>query len=151
MCIWLIYMAVFGATETFAQDVEHRLAREILDTAGVKGGLVVHLGCGDGELTAALRAGEAYLVHGLDTDAENVDAARRHVRSLGLYGKVSIDRFEGLRLPYADNLVNLVVVQDSSSVPTDELKAGLDHCDPAAPSGSSSLTNSHCWVWPSAK
>ena len=31
-------------------------ARQILDAAGVKGGLVVHLGCGDGALTAALRA-----------------------------------------------------------------------------------------------
>ena len=31
-------------------------AKTILDAAGVKGGLVVHLGCGDGKLTAALRA-----------------------------------------------------------------------------------------------
>ena len=33
-----------------------------------RGGLVVHLGCGDGKLTAALRTGDAYLVHGLDVD-----------------------------------------------------------------------------------
>ncbi|MEA3225187.1 MAG: hypothetical protein U9Q07_04490 [Planctomycetota bacterium] len=31
-------------------------AGRILAETGVKGGLVVHLGCGDGKLTAALRA-----------------------------------------------------------------------------------------------
>ena len=32
-------------------------ARKILEAAGVQGGLIVHVGCGDGKLTAALRAG----------------------------------------------------------------------------------------------
>jgi len=35
----------------------------------------VHLGCGDGRLATALRAGEAYVVHGLDRDAGHVAAA----------------------------------------------------------------------------
>ncbi|MBM3889507.1 MAG: hypothetical protein FJ388_10315, partial [Verrucomicrobia bacterium] len=30
-------------------------ASQILETAGIKGGLIVHVGCGDGKLTAALR------------------------------------------------------------------------------------------------
>ena len=34
-----------------------QIAKEILDASGVTGGLVVHIGCGDGKLTAALRAG----------------------------------------------------------------------------------------------
>ena len=33
-------------------------AKAILDATGVKGGIVVHLGCGDGKLTAALRAND---------------------------------------------------------------------------------------------
>jgi len=96
-------------------------AREILQAAGVRGGLVVHLGCGDGKLTAALRAGEAYLVHGLDRDAADVQAARKHVRALGVYGKVSVDRLTGTRLPYVENLVNLVVAEDLSGVGMDEV------------------------------
>ncbi|MHC4332071.1 MAG: hypothetical protein ACYSWW_28575 [Planctomycetota bacterium] len=44
-----------------------RKARRILDAAGVKGGLIVHIGCSDGKLTAALRDGDSYLVHGLAT------------------------------------------------------------------------------------
>ncbi len=95
--------------------------QKILEATGVRGGLVVHVGCGDGKLTAALRAGDGYLVHGLDTDAKNVAAARQHVQSLGLYGKVSVEQWSGERLPYADNLVNLIVVRGPSSVARDEL------------------------------
>jgi len=78
-------------------------AEEILAAAGVQGGLVVHLGCGDGTLTAALHASDSYLVHGLDADAASVAKARAHIRSLGLYGPVSVDLWAGApRLPYAE-------------------------------------------------
>jgi outer membrane protein assembly factor BamB len=96
-------------------------AKDVLKASGIKGGLIVHLGCGDGKLTAALHAGDAYLVHGLDTDAENVQRAREHIRSLGLYGPVAVEGFSGERLPYVDNLVNLVVAEDLGGVSTDEV------------------------------
>ena len=96
-------------------------ARQILDATGVKGGLIVHVGCGDGTLTGALRAGDGFLVHGLDADAGNVAAARAKVRSQGLYGPVSIDQLRGGKLPYADNLVNLVVAKDLGGVSMDEV------------------------------
>jgi outer membrane protein assembly factor BamB len=89
-------------------------AARILAAAEFKGGLIVHVGCGDGKLTAALHAGDACLVHGLDADAANVQAARAHIRSLGLYGPVSVEQWaDAARLPYADNLVNLLVISDS--------------------------------------
>jgi len=91
-------------------------AREILDAAGVQGGLIVHLGCGDGRLTAALRRGPAYVVHGLDADASDIQDARRFIRSSGSYGPVSIERWDAPRLPYGDNLVNLVVVEEPGEV-----------------------------------
>ena len=96
-------------------------AAQILDTTGVQGGLVVHLDCGDGKLTAALRAADRYLVHGLDTNPENVEKARQHIRSLGLCGNVSVDTFDGKRLPYAQNLVNLLVAGDLAGVPMSEV------------------------------
>lgn len=103
-----------------AQSPELGLAQQVLDAAGVKGGLVVHLGCRDGKLTAALWASERYVVHGLDTDATAVDRARRHIQSLGLYGPVSVDTFDGQHLPYADNLVNLLVAEDIGKVSWEE-------------------------------
>lgn len=96
-----------------AQDV-----RQILETSGVKGGLIVHLGCGDGKLTAALRANDSFIVHGLDKD---VTTARQHIQSLGLYGLVSVENWSGGALPYADNLVNLIVADKLDSVSMDEV------------------------------
>ena len=96
-------------------------AEDILKASGIKGGLVVQLGCGDGKLTAALGAGDCFIVQGLDTDPTNVDTARAHVRSLGLGGTVSADGFDGRQLPYVDSLVNLVVAEDLGNVATSEV------------------------------
>ena len=100
-------------------------AREILKGAGVQGGLIVHVGCGDGKLTAALRANERYLVHGLTADADEVGPAREHIGSLGVYGPVSVDRFDGKRLPYVRETVNLVVASALGGVATDEVRRVL--------------------------
>jgi outer membrane protein assembly factor BamB len=96
-------------------------ARAILDATGVRGGLVVHLGCGDGRLTAALHASDAYLVQGLDADPARVAKARAHVRAGGLYGPVTVNPLAGGRLPYAPDLVTLVVADDLGRVPMDEV------------------------------
>jgi len=100
---------------------EAATARSILEAAGVKGGLIVHLSCGDGRLTAALQAGDRFLVHGLDADPNQVEAARKHLQSLGVYGQVSVQHWADDRLPYVDNFVNLVVVSGPSSVARAEL------------------------------
>ncbi len=85
-------------------------AQKILKDTGITGGVIVHLGCGDGQLTAALRAGDSFLVHGLDADARNVQKSREHIQSLGLYGRVSVEQWSGESLPYIDNLAKLIVV-----------------------------------------
>ncbi len=105
--------------ETASPHVE--LAKSIVEATGTRGGLVVHVGCGDGTLTAALRRSDAYLVHGLERSEANVEAARKHVESLGLYGKVSINRWEGKRLPCIDNLVNLLVVEEGLEPAQEEI------------------------------
>jgi len=107
---------LFLATAGAAADEAARQAREILDATGVRGGLVVHVGCGDGKLTAALRANDRFLVHGLNGDAANLAAARQHIRTLGVYGKVSVARWAGKSLPYADDMVNLLVAGDPKAV-----------------------------------
>ncbi|MFP4056783.1 MAG: methyltransferase domain-containing protein, partial [Candidatus Brocadiia bacterium] len=96
-------------------------AAAILAASGVRGGLVVHLGCGDGKLTAALRVNDSYIVHGLDADLGNVSKAREHIREAGLCGPVSVERFSGRVLPYTDNLVNLLVAEDLGDVPMAEV------------------------------
>ena len=111
-----VLVAVVLCMSACTLQAESDLARQILQTSGVKGGLVVHIGCGDGKLTTALRANDSYLVHGLDTDAKNVEKAREDIRSRGLYGSVSVDTFDGKHLPYVENLVNLVVAEKLDGV-----------------------------------
>jgi outer membrane protein assembly factor BamB len=96
-------------------------ASEILDLTGVQGGIVVHLGCSDGTLTAALRANDRYTVHGLETDPAKVAQARKFIHEQGVYGPVSVEGHSGSLLPYSDNLVNLVVVQDAGKVAMEEI------------------------------
>ncbi len=96
-------------------------AQDIINATGVKGGLIVHVGCGDGRLTAALHLNDSYVIHGLDSSADNVAKAREHIRSLGLYGDVSVASWRGKWLPYADNLVNLLVAEDASDVSMQEV------------------------------
>ena len=74
-------------------------------------GLCVHVGCGNGRLTAMFARSGRVLVHGLDADAGAVADARAFVRSQGLYGQVCIEQLSSKRLPYAENLVNMVVAE----------------------------------------
>ncbi len=119
--VFLLCLSCIVSVVTAQPMVSEQQARRILDATNIKGGLIVHIGCGDGKLTAALHAGDSYLVHGLDTDAQAVRTAREHIRKLGIYGPVSVDTFDGKRLPYADNLVNLVVAEDAGDVSEAEL------------------------------
>jgi len=84
--------------------------REVVEASSIQGGFVVHLGCSDGTLTAALGAKGQYVVQGLAVDSVGVQKARAHIRKTGLYGRVSVDTFDGRHLPYVDNLVDLVVI-----------------------------------------
>ncbi len=88
---------------------------ELLQSSGVQGGLVVQLGCDQPETLTALHANDRYLVQGLDKDAKKVEAARRHIRSTGLYGKISVRHWGSPNLPYGDNLVNLIVVMNKGA------------------------------------
>jgi outer membrane protein assembly factor BamB len=117
--ILLFLLSVPVVSITFAADTTQ--GRAILELANYRGGLIVHIGCGDGRLTAALHTGDEALVQGLDADAAKVAEARKQIRGLGLYGKVSADVFDGRHLPYARNLVNLVVAEDLGEVTMDEV------------------------------
>jgi outer membrane protein assembly factor BamB len=116
-----IVLLVCCGVAALAVDNSATPATAILDAAGIQGGLVVHFGCGDGTLTTALCANGSFLVHGLDSDARNVQTARKYIQSLGLYGKVSVELWAGRRLPYVDNLVNLLVAENLGKVPLNEV------------------------------
>jgi len=98
---------------------------ELIKSYGFKGGVVVHLGCGNGEQTAQLLINDNCLVHGLDRNANNIEKARLYISSQELYGRVSVMAFNSDRLPYADNIVNLVVAEKTDGISTEEIQRVL--------------------------
>jgi len=99
-----------------AQDIE-----EILQQTGTTGGFTVHVGCGDGRLTAALKPNAATIVHGLDTDRENVKQARAYLNTCNLGGTATVAQFDGTHLPYVDNMVNVLVCMRQYDLTKDEI------------------------------
>jgi outer membrane protein assembly factor BamB len=114
-------------------------AKNILEKSGIKGGFVVHINCGEGILTEALKVNDRYLVHGLDAALENVLKARRYIESKREYGPISVDRLSGDRLPYKDNLVNLIVSEDLGGISMDEVTRVL------APNGVAMIKGTFGW------
>jgi outer membrane protein assembly factor BamB len=119
VCLFAISCIALEAKAVISN--QENSAKKILDATGIQGGFIVHVGCGDGKLTAALRPGNSYLVHGLDKDEKNVERAREYIQSLGLYGKVTIARCKGRHLPYIDNIVNLLVSEDLGGISMEEV------------------------------
>ncbi|MBN2318146.1 MAG: PQQ-binding-like beta-propeller repeat protein [Acidobacteria bacterium] len=95
-------------------------AEIILEKSGVQGGIIVHVYCGDGVLTEKLKAGGNFLVQGLDPAIENVQKAREYIAQKQAYGPISADRLVENRLPYTDNMVNLIVAEDLGDIPEEE-------------------------------
>ncbi len=114
----LLVGAVAHADTGLPAPIEEVIRRE------VHGGLAVHVGCKDGNLTTALRVSDGFLVHGLATDNEARERARNYIRSHGLYGPVSVAHWGGGELPYGDGTVNLLVV-DNAAVPRAEMERVL--------------------------
>ena len=115
-------------------------ARQVLKTSGIRGGLVGPLGCDCGRLSTGLRPNDRYNVHTRTADAESVQKARDHIYSRGLYGDVSVTHLSGSRLPYVDNLVNLVVMEGGATVSTDEIMRVL------APGGVLCVRQGDRWI-----
>ncbi len=96
-------------------------AADILSQSGVKGGIVVHVGCGDGSVTQKLRTNDSYQVQGLTQDTAQLPAIRESIYKAGVSGAVAVDLWNGKHLPYIENYVNLLVVEDAAAVSKEEI------------------------------
>ena len=113
-------LAIACSAESARAD-EEPLASAILDTTGFPGGLIVHVNSNGGKLTAALKANDGTIMHGLDNGAADVASARKHFRAAGAYGAVSVEMGKGPTLPYADRMVYLFVAGESVDFSRDEV------------------------------
>ncbi|MCH5373141.1 MAG: PQQ-binding-like beta-propeller repeat protein, partial [Planctomycetes bacterium] len=80
--------------------------------SGIRGGLIVLVGCRDAGLAVSLARSPHVLVHLLVQDRDRLDPVRTEIRDAGLYGRVSAMPWESGLLPYADGMVNLLLVPE---------------------------------------
>jgi outer membrane protein assembly factor BamB len=119
-----LLLAIFVSDRALAQgeaDVANPDGDAILRALGVRAGLIAHINCGDGKTTAALGKSDRILVHGLEQEPAKLAAARKHIYSVGLSGRVSVEAFDGTRLPYAEHVVNAIVVNGKTGIPDSEV------------------------------
>jgi hypothetical protein len=124
LCATLAFIFLDGmlqpATAQARRPVE--LATRMLESMGRAKGLCVVLGSQDGALAVELSRDGQYLVHGLCTSGEAVDRVRQTIDKADLRGVVSVETGSMARLPYSDNIVNLVVVENTTALLRDGLQ-----------------------------
>ncbi|MFO7902262.1 MAG: PQQ-binding-like beta-propeller repeat protein [Pirellulaceae bacterium] len=110
--IGTVFFVLLGSSPTVAESPR----KAPLQETEISGGFAVQVGCDQGELAAALQANDSLVVQALDTNATNIERIRARIASLGRDGQVSARLFDGQRLPYADNLVNVIITENLGEV-----------------------------------
>ncbi len=102
---------------------------QLIKASGATGGLVVHLGSATARefarLTAALKADERFVVHGLYRGSEEIEAVRRLLREAADDGSITAESWSATFLPYAEDLVNVVVASDPDDLSVEEVRRVL--------------------------
>jgi outer membrane protein assembly factor BamB len=136
LCVALLSAAAAAQPESLSGSYPLEAAIQMAQSVS---GVCVHLGCGDGALSAKLAEGKRLLVHGLEADEAKVAAARESLLARDLYGRVAVERWSSLTLPYADNLVNVVFAENPGLVPEAEIMRVL------APRGFALIRQAATW------
>ena len=102
----------FNYSETpMAKGPDHPAVEKILKATGVREGICLVLGSGEGRLAHALAAATRLRVIGVDTDKGAIDRGRQALSKAGVYGaRVALHHVKSLsKLPFTGNIANLVV------------------------------------------
>ncbi len=96
-----------------------------VNESGFKGGVIVLVGCDDGEELACLRVNERFIVQGVTTNEESLGRIRKYLAGEELSGEVSAVLYDKGRLPYGDNIVNVLIVKEDADVSREEINRVL--------------------------
>jgi len=145
--LWIIILSTALLLDGPDQSAQAKTVSEALNDTGVTGGLIVQIGCGDGRSPVALGANDRYVVYSFDSDAAKVAGARRTVLEAGLSKSVWVDQLEGGRLPFAENMANLLISENLGAVKMTEVMRVL------VPNGIACIKEDGKWIsqrkaWP---
>ncbi|GDY14884.1 hypothetical protein LBMAG53_37620 [Planctomycetota bacterium] len=112
---------IFAILTVLAADPSSDQVRQAWPSAA---GLVVQIGASDGAFLADLARGGRRLVHGLAADEEVTARLRQALHQAGVHPAASVATWAGPGLPYADRLVNVLIIDRDAcpATPDDELR-----------------------------
>ncbi|MCK5803889.1 MAG: hypothetical protein KAI66_13695 [Lentisphaeria bacterium] len=118
--VWVVLMSIavclaFCPSWGQAPDPQQATAvnaKRLLADSGFHGGLIVQVGLRDATLALSLAEPPNVLVHGLVRNRDTLGKVRKQIRDGGAYGRVSAMLWQESLLPYADGMVNLLLVLD---------------------------------------
>ncbi|MHC4496259.1 MAG: hypothetical protein ACYSYM_10605, partial [Planctomycetota bacterium] len=87
----------------------------------VDGGLVVCIGADALKSVSNDWKKPACVFQCLETSEAKMSSLREEIMAAGCHGKVSVALFDGIKLPYINNLVNLLIVGSELNVPSSEV------------------------------
>lgn len=93
---------------------------DLLQDETLRPGLCVVVGCGNAEALVDSQLNGKYVVQGVCADKNKAGAIREELVAKGVYGKISVTQVVGNRLPYVDNLVNVIVVVNQGKISREE-------------------------------
>ena len=97
-------------------------AREIIAQSKCAGGVVVHLHGADTSLLQSMgQESPTLLGHLLVAQEADAQDARQKLVEAGVHGKISGGRWQSGTLPFVDNFVNLLIVEQEDAVSQDEV------------------------------
>lgn len=109
------------ATSAFAKS-----AAEIVKKAEFRGGVAVLVGTGDGTLAAEIhRQVPNSLVHVLVAGTSDLQPLRSALAEKSTDGKVTMGRWDGKRIPFVEDFVNLLVIPADQTVSDAEVQRVL--------------------------
>ncbi|MBN1443662.1 MAG: PQQ-binding-like beta-propeller repeat protein, partial [Planctomycetes bacterium] len=106
-------LSSIAGTSVAGAGISGETAASIVEASGAAGGICVIAGAESSELAIAIAKQGPFLVHCLAGSSEGTSQLRDQIRSRGMYGRVSADMLRSSRLPYTDNLVNILVLAPS--------------------------------------
>ena len=113
---WAVISVLAGSAA--AADVS-----DMITKGNITGGLVAQVGVRDPLLLKGI--GQRFHVRLIAPDAENAAAALKTIAEAGLQGQFTVDTAPTGKLPFADRVLNALVIFDANGIPAEEQRRVL--------------------------
>ena len=105
----LVHLCITPASAA-VEDEDLALAKRMVRSSEASGGICAVLGRDNADLGIGVAAQGSFIVHCLAPNQESCSAMRESIKSEGLYGTVSAVELSSRHLPYTQNLVNVLII-----------------------------------------